>query len=518
MAKKSAKYLNRRSELKNMELLANQEVVEVVEEVLDTKSDKKQKLEPIKRPLELRDYQIPANEHINANDFTILALAPNGGKTEISIKVLDDFFKVNKNATALVLTHSTNVLKDNFKERLDGLEVGFTYSINYESDAQVHISLPHSEGKLRKHYDFIIVDEAHENYLAERVQRILETTKPKKQLLLTGTPSKFIKNGYADKIFVIASNEISEKYFAKLQIELVSTNLNWYKELNANLELKEGYEISKKDTIETMENVVLKLIERIKNKLTPEQFNSIGFIPKIGKKFKSWAYAYKHIGKTLIICHSIDHANMVNEILNKHGVKSRASHSKNDEGSEEFTKFKNNEYDVLVVVNRARLGYSDVDLFNIIDMGGSHNPDMIYQIFCRVLRGDPSMQKYYLKVTTQEYGMMNFTHACVCAALMLTDKRYLSTFNGDNFKGIMIPYVKLDTERNMKDKKDREEKEHFIFPEFSNDVIDMFKNVIHDLDNPATIYKLTTISEVKAFMAGRTVWTKEKVLESAMGK
>jgi len=156
-------------------------------------------------------------------------------------------------------------------------------------------------------------------------------------------------------------------------------------------------------------------------------------------------------------------------------------------------------------------------LFNIIDMSGTHNPDIIYQIFCRVLRGTPDMSKYYLKVTTQEYGMMDFTHACVCAALMLTDHKYLSTFNGNNFNGIKIPVLKNKTGKTSSSGGKSKQNKKFVFPEFTNDVIDMFKNIIHNLDEPVSIYKLTTISEVKAMMSGRTVWTEEEIWASARG-
>ena len=376
--------------------------------------------------------------------------------------------------------------------------------------------LPHSEKYIKGHYDFLIVDEAHENYLADRVQRIIKKTTPDKQLLLTGTPAKFIKEG-GYTIYPLAANAIPQEYFAKLQVELVAANYNWSKELNNDLEVKTSYKFKKQDSQTALEEILLKLIERVKKGLTAQEFNN----PNIITKLKSWAFTYKKLGKTIVICRSIKQSNDVNTILKDNGVNCAVSESEKDPNSQEIINFKNGKYDVLVVVDRARLGYSDDELYNIIDMSGSHNPNVIYQIFARVLRGNPSMQKYYLKVTSQEYGMMDFTHACVSAALMLTDNKYLSSFNGNNFNGIQIPVIKktkVSTSSgsgsgsgvNKVNKK-------FIFPEFTHDVIDMFKNIIHNLDEPVSIYKLTTIGEVRAMLNDRTVWTRETIFESARG-
>jgi len=470
-------------------------------------------LETLKRQLILRGYQGPASDYALQHDISILALCPNGGKTEISIDVIRRFLLLYPNSKVLILTHSTNVLKDNYKDRLDGLDLNFTYSTTFDKSCQVHICLPQSEHLIKGEYDFLIVDEAHQNYLAKRMQSIVKKIRPKKQLLLTGTPSVFIKKG-GYNIFPLAINSISEEYFAKLQIELVASNYNWNNKHNKDLELKSDTILSKEQTQKTLENIILKLIERVKKGFTAEEFNN----PSLITKLKSWAYTYKQLGKTMIVCKSIKQAADVNSILNSNGVKSMVSDSSTDKDSLEIQNFKNNKFDVLIVVDRARLGYSDDSLFNIIDMSGTHSPNMIYQIFCRALRGTPDMNKYYLKVTTQEYGMMDFTHACVCAALMLTDNKYLSTFNGDNFNGIKIPFIKNVSAKTTSSSGGTSKKaKKFVFPEFTNDVIDMFKNIIHNLDEPVSIYKLTTIKDVRASLSGRTNWTWEELLISGKG-
>jgi hypothetical protein len=287
--------------------------------------------------------------------------------------------------------------------------------------------------------------------------------------------------------------------------------------LNQDLEVNSQYKFKKIETEKTLESILLKLIDRVRLGLNAEEFNNPGLVAKL----KSWAYTYKKLGKTIIICRSIKQAADVNEILRVNGVNSMVSDSETDKDSSQIVNFKNNEFDVLIVVDRARLGYSDNDLYNIIDMSGTHNPNVIYQIFARVLRGTPDMQKYYLKVTTQEYGMMDFTHACVSAALMLTDNKYLSTFNGNNFNGIRIPVIKKPAKTKGEDSGSTggngKPKGKLTFPEFTNDVIDMFKNIIHDLDNPVSIYKMTTIGQVRAILTGRNLWTEEEIMASARG-
>lgn len=469
-----------------------------------------------KRPLILREYQNPASDFAMRNDISVLGVAPNGGKTEISIFVLGQFLNLNPTARILILTHSTNVLKDNYTSRLDELDLTFEYSTTFDKNFQVHVCLPNSEHLIKGHYDFLIVDEAHENYLADRVQRIIKKTKPTKQLLLTGTPSKFIKEG-GYNIYTLAANAIPAEYFSKLQIELVASNYNWAKEINQDYEVKSQYKFKTKETEGTLKNILLKLIDRVRVGLSPEEFNNPGVIAKL----KQWGYTYKKLGKTIIICRRIEQAGDVNKILIANGVNSMVSDSETDPNSEQISNFKNNKYDVLVVVDRARLGYSDDNLYNIIDMSGTHNPNVIYQIFARVLRGTPDMQKYYLKVTTQEYGMMDFTHACVSAALMLTDNKYLSTFNGSNFNGIKVPVLKKPTKPSSGGGNapgtSKPKKSKLIFPEFTNDVIDMFKNIIHNLDEPISIYKMTTIGEVREILTGQRKWTEAKIFASAMG-
>lgn len=81
-----------------------------------------------KKELTLRNYQVEPSAEALKYDIAVLAMAPNGGKTEISIDVLCNFLKLYPNKRALVLTHSTNVLKKNYMDRLNGFNLPFKYS------------------------------------------------------------------------------------------------------------------------------------------------------------------------------------------------------------------------------------------------------------------------------------------------------------------------------------------------------------------------------------------------------
>lgn len=482
----------------------------------------------MKRELILRDYQARVSDSVRLSEKSknVIAIAPGGGKTETSIQLITDFLRDNPNDKVLVLTHSTNVLLTNFYTRLQEINVPFTYTIDYDVNAQVHLTLPVNEKKVYNtgcEYGLIIVDEAHEEYLATRVQRMVERLNPKKQILLTGTPSKFIGDDEYD-VHIVAANEISEKWFAKLKIELVASNYDWMGNYNNDNEVKKEFDYTYDDTLITLNNVLDKLVNRLKTKLKPEEFNHPSFLGKI----KSWAFAYKSLGKTLIYTKRTAQADIIYNILKDRGVNVAVSHSKNDKDSQTIDSFKASEYDVLVVVDRAKLGYNDINLMNIIDMSGTHNIDMIYQIFCRVLRGGPEMNKYYLKVTPKNLENMALTHICTCGALMLTDMGYISKYNGRNFNTFELPVIRrtpiqgeqpeVNEEIRIRTRRTDNGTE-VILPEFTYDTIDFFKDILHDLNNPVSIYKATTMGDVRQIFgyARKRAKTFEELLESARG-
>lgn len=469
----------------------------------------------IKRDLILIDYQTPISDYAMEHDRAVLAIATNGGKTEIAIDVIGRYLKLYPQKRVLVLAHSTIILKTNFKERLDELNVSFSYSDTFDKKAQVHITLPNSENKFGNKYDFLVVDEAHENYHADRVQRIIKKFKPTKELLLTATPYKFVGERFPN-IYFLAINQIPKELFAKMFVELVAVNYHWKNNLrrHTNLELDGKTKFSFKDNKEGVDAVIEKLIDRLKYKQSAETFNN----PSLFNKVKNIPNVFNELGKTLWVCKSIKQAKDIYKILQGMNVNSALSESESDLNSVEINNFKNGLYDVLVVVNRAKIGYSDVNLMNIVDMSGTHNPNIIYQMIGRALRGNPTQEKYYLKITTQEVNMMALTTACVCAALMLTDCKWLSEFNGVNFRKIIIPVLKRTIKNHVETNPAeiiRKKTSRFVFPEFTHDVIDLFKDIVPNLNEPASIYKGITVGEIcDELLLITEKWTKEKIIET----
>jgi superfamily II DNA or RNA helicase len=453
--------------------------------------------------MKLRQYQIIPTNNVIKNLIlgkkVILAGCPGSGKTEMSIYIIKMFLDIGKKV--LVLAHSTNVLKKNFQER---------WNDYYDNHPNLTICIPQSY-KADK-YDLLVMDEAHENYLAKVVQNIAKDIPA--QLLLTGTPSKLILEGQKDKkpfeIEVIAMEDIPREFFAKTGIELLSTCYKWTEtDYNNDGNLKSSASITKSDTELAIDNVVLKLIDRLRNKsISAEKFNKPGLLTRIQKAI----FRSSNLGKTMFVCARKAQADYVNSYLVSKGYNSKVSHSDSDNNSSLFKSFKNGEFDVLVVVNRGRLGFSDDNLMNIIDMSGTKNPDLIYQMFARCVRGNQSQSKLFLKLAPTGNAMHDLTAVSVNMALSLMFKDVISVFNGKNMKGMFIPVFKTKSEnkqtKTKSEKSKSEVKERVIFPEYHTDVLVELKAIRYSLDDELSIYKKGEIGEIISQITGRPSFDK----------
>jgi superfamily II DNA or RNA helicase len=431
----------------------------------------------MKKDVIVRDYQVEAIKFLETeHDKLVLAMCPSSGKTETIIHYIDDLYKQDNNVKVLILPHSTNVLLDNFYQRLESRNLDFTYSTDTNTNCNVHVILPQSHSKIKDKYNIVIIDEAHENYLAKTVQNILKRTSPAKQILLTGTPYQFVDKKEF-KIHFLALNDLDSSLLPKLRFDIAESDYEWNGNYNNSGEIKSSFIFKKENTDKTLDDTFKFIFDRENQ---------------------------KEVNKTLIVCKSIEQSEFVKSYLDNIDINSEISNSKNDTKSEIVNDFKKNKIKVLIVVNRARLGYDDSDLINLIDISGTLNPNIIYQMFARLLRGDNSQQKYYIRLTSKNDELLN-SELSTSLALMLTDKKYIQIFNGKNFKekDIIIKkdvFINLKKNKNLKNKNKIVSSNKIISETY--DIINFYKNVIIETEKNIGLYKFCKVSDVLDELSG----------------
>lgn len=355
-----------------------------------------------------RTYQSQAITTITSKFSTessrvVLAAATGSGKTEMAIMLIDSFVKSN-NAKVLVIAHHTNIIKDNFCDRLREVNPDFSWSQD-STDVDCFVAIRQGIKSIDlSQFSLVIVDEAHQNYFADTIQSRIDVIKH--QVLLTATPSKFVADGSFD-ILAVARLDIPNEYYARLNFQIV----------NADNKLKTGdynqdgvVKTSVEFTIKEMKSAVDSVMPHIKD------------------------------GKKLFICRDIKQANVTAKYLTTLGVESFVSDFKCDADGQIAEQFKSGEIQSLVVVDRMRLGYSDNNLYYTIDLTFTHNADTIHQMMSRSNRGTQLQSKYYIKVTNDRLNFL--TRVIVSASIALMKRENLLAYNGKNFRGVQIPLAR----------------------------------------------------------------------------
>jgi hypothetical protein len=354
-----------------------------------------------------RTYQSEAINTISSgfsqeSSRVVLAAATGSGKTEMAIMLIDSFVK-SKFGKVLVIAHHTNIIKDNFCDRLRDVNPDFSWSCD-SVDVDCFVSIRQNIVNLDlSQFSLVIVDEAHQNYFAETVQSRINVVNH--QVLLTATPSKFVADGSYD-ILAVARLDIPNEYYARLNFQIINadnqldkSDYNEYGAVKSTAKL----------TINEMKSAVDSVMSHIKE------------------------------GKKLFICRDIKHANVTAKYLTTLGIETFVSDSQSDVDGSIADSFKSGEIQSLVVVDRMRLGYSDNNLYYTVDLTFTHNADSIYQMMSRSNRGNQSQRKFYIKVTNDRLNLL--TRVIVSASISLMKRENLLTYNGKNFKGIQIPVV-----------------------------------------------------------------------------
>ena len=337
----------------------------------------------------------------------VLAAGCGSGKTNMAIRFIERFIKkvpLSLNEYILVLTHGQSVLREQFSERV--IEVHsqkpnrnvnpFTFkkvagTIKELGPEKVLIALPHAfrrafpKGKIKA----LIVDEAHHYYHSDMVQKIIKHYKPEYQLLLTGTPSPFVKSKEFSLVSMPVGELLDKNVIAHATVEIVESAYKYNDSSYTNKnEIKAGLRFKNKDTNRTLENVLAFLQKKL---------------AKANGRF-DWSQATDSMQKTFIACKDQKQARQVRKYFKSQGVDAAISTTDTDKGSCEIKRFVSTpDCKILIVVARGVLGFNMPELGSVIDMTGSHNIDRLFQLMSRVIRKHPKVKKkLFLKLTNKE--------------------------------------------------------------------------------------------------------------------
>jgi len=485
----------------------------------------------VKKRLVMRDYQekivLDILQNFNIDKPYVLGSSPSSGKTEIAIELIIRLLSLKLVKNALVLAHSTNVLKDNFYSRLleyfhdSGDITVMAKGKDFDKNALIQVMIPQNIKHIEGQFDLIIVDEAHHNVLAEdgNYSKIVERVQPKFQLLLTGTPSKFIRENDRSNgenpyhINCVGMDMVGFEHFHDVKFDLIRSAYGFTNnDYDSTNNVSSNTQFSFEETERTINNVIIAAVRNVALRngiILPTNYDFV----KEGIKL----IQEKMFGKTLIMCRNIEQANQVKNIVEKiFKVKVGVSESKGDTDSIQLKRFKEGSFDFLCVVNRAREGYDDKKIVNLIDITMTHNIDLIYQMFCRVVRKDVSYEKpkLYLKVTSNAEGISEYTLNIMTASLMLASTENLRRFNGSNFRNIIMPKIEKEPDNDgdgisvggnidIIDPEGREITRRKLSDLMALDLVKMFVDDHELLINGNERYAMTTLGDALDILDGR---------------
>jgi hypothetical protein len=303
------------------------------------------------------------NMALNPNFIAaVLGAAPGSGKSTILIHALNEYFERYPDARAVILTHNQNILKDQMIENFENpnVEIKFTFGV-FGSNSQVEIGIPSNSSKLSK-MDLLVADEAHQYYWEPMVDAIVDEFSPTHQILMTGSPSFFVKyNKLVDKsrkthrkfgIHFIAAGDLMNGVFSPIDLDVVRYDGRT-------------------------------LIDKIK---------------AIFKKAKTEKY---NMSKVMWACKNIKEAKATAYYLQtEFGLNVFISTSQNDKDNVAINSFKKCKNGVLLVVNKGILGFSDNTITSVVDFKCSKDLDTRNQFFSRGLRVHPEgIRKAYISVS-----------------------------------------------------------------------------------------------------------------------
>jgi superfamily II DNA or RNA helicase len=492
------------------------------------------------RNLKVLDYQqkgiADVQQSMLDREITVLAAAPTAGKTLMSICILEEYLRENPTHKVLVLAHGTTLLKNQYIDDLNEYKPEFSFDVAHSCDDyyekvkynSVIVSLPQSISKCKRlnHIDLLLCDEGHEFYFAKNkenktdgmVTSIIKKAKIDKQLLLTGTPSKFVYAKF--KVIPISLNTVhDEGMVSDFYVKIASSSYDFkINDFNTNCELT-APDFKNIDTDKTLDELVKSIVKYLVSIKYTDYENLI----------PDWATATKSLKKTLFACKSQQQARQVQAYFDRKGISAVTSISDDDLKSTKIEDFKNDKSIlILIVVDRGVLGFNYPELVNVVDMTMGHNIDVIYQLLCRIARPykdsvtgieDKKLRKLFFKISPQL--LTDYYQHVMNVVCMLSDEEYLMKYNGKNFRGMEVIIKAIIKKKHNSNSKKSKSKISKYQPIDMGDmpVFEFFDSIYHKKGELLEVYAKTTMNHIRSeFMKGmpKGFWMiKENVIEDA---
>jgi hypothetical protein len=379
-------------------------------------------------------------------------------------------------------------------------------------DKKIVISLPQTLFYKKKgvigEFGLVVVDEAHNFYLVEAgmVKNVLSQINPPRELLLTGSPSKFIaenkrlnKKEYEIITFpssqLIQNNVIIDPKIILLKTEEYKFNIKDYFSRDEIRRRRIDTKLTK--------NVIIEVIRYLSM-----------YDQKVSSTSLSKGRPFGIIRKMMIVAIDEQHALEIYEILREIGLSVLLSTYSSDQDSSKIDAFKTEEnIQALVVVQRGILGFNFPELQCVVDISLSLNPDRIFQMINRVVRISKNKNKLFLKVMPED--LISIAEVSLSCASALCTKQVYENYSG-NYKKLFVPIFteKTSAERKMLKKTDVVQLPNITYiPSFS------VMTKIYDENKTENVsgYSWTTFEETRQKLTNQIqYWTLEKCLSIAL--
>ncbi len=432
-----------------------------------------------------------------AGKKTLLAACPGAGKTVMAIQIAKKYLDANPKSKVLILTHGQIVLRAQWLNQLAKyfpLETFTEIDPSYEKEIshRIFVAIPQSYRQLSKyiqHIDLLIVDEAHHYYGADLVNKIKGYFKPKSELLLTGTPSKYIGKDW--NIFGITLQELIEyNAITDPEIQLIESSYDLcIDDYNEALEVKQSKAINGNETLSTFNKVLNSLISRLKTK------------------------NIRDLQKTMMVCANQAQAKVIYSQLVKLKINPLLSISDTTTGEHETALFISDpSYPVLIVVGRGVLGFDFPGLVNVVDFTESLNVNKLFQLLCRVVRKGEAenTKKYFIKLTSKRvsplcYYVMSFV-------VSLSSPEYYLSYSTTE-RGLTLGKRAIAVKKEFLDQLNDNAKAITVESLPSLMTFEDFKDIYESKETKIIAY--TTFRKVRDRLSDLVKWNVPKALEIA---